>query len=172
MGKKSRKKKLAATKSGVNKTTDQVIQPSTQRKTRKKKGKGNSQMTMAIFLSLIAFLIYANTLKNGFAFDDILVVQNNSHVQSGISGIPDILGTNLVAGNNHGTSTMYRPFTLLMFAIEWAIAPNKPFIHHFFNCLFYALTAILVFFFLCRIFVNKPLLIPFLGTLLFVVHPV
>ena len=130
------------------------------------------KLQLSFFLGILAFILYANTLKNDFAFDDQLVITRNTQVQQGFQEIPEIMKSNFVAGYLNSSSQMYRPFTISMFAIEWSLAPNDPFIGHFMNCLFYALTAMVLFFVMCRIFVNRPLLIPFLATLLFVVHPI
>src|SRR5688572_3773994 len=130
------------------------------------------KLQLSFFLGILAFILYANTLKNDFAYDDQLVITRNTQVQQGIQGIPEIMRSNFVAGYLNSRSQMYRPFTISMFAIEWSLAPNDPRIGHFMNCLFYALTALVLFLVMCRIFVNRHLLIPFLATLLFVVHPI
>jgi tetratricopeptide (TPR) repeat protein len=93
-------------------------------------------------------------------------------VQQGITALPEILKTNYVHGYHNATSTMYRPFTSSMFAIEWSLSPNNPFIGHFINCLFFAFTAVVLFLLLGRMFKKQHPAIPFLVTLLFIVHPI
>ena len=59
-----------------------------------------------------------------------------------------------------------------MFAVEWAIAPEQPWLGHFMNVLLYALTAIVLFSLMSVLLKNLHPFIPILVTLLWVFHPV
>jgi protein O-mannosyl-transferase len=170
MGKKGRKK-ITRTEPRKN-APDSNLKNAPAPKIKRPPTNKRLKLQLAFFLGILAFILYANTLKHEYAFDDQLVITRNTQVQQGLQGIPEIMKSNFVAGYQGNRSQMYRPFTISMFAIEWSVAPNNSLIGHFMNCLFYALTAMVLFLVMCRIFVNRPLLIPFLATLLFVVHPI
>lgn len=124
------------------------------------------------FLVFAAFVLYANTLGHGFVLDDIAVVEKNTFVQQGFGGIDDILTTYYWEGYWSSNAGLYRPLSLIMFAIEWAISPDNPLIHHFVNVLLYALSIGVLFRLLCRIFEGTTLWIAFFITLLFAIHPI
>ena len=104
----------------------------------------------ALLLFAFAFVLYGNTLGHDFAVDDAIVITDNSLVQRGVTGIPDLFAydtfygffedeskANLVAGGR------YRPLTLAMFAVEQSVSPG-PFIGHLFNVLWYGALLVLV----------------------------
>ena len=76
-----------------------------------------------LLLLALAGILYLNTLSNGYALDDKIVISNNQFTQQGFGGIIDHLtnesfvgffGTQkeLVAG------ARYRPLSLITFSIE------------------------------------------------------
>ena len=75
---------------------------------------------LALALGLIAMIIYANTLSNGYALDDYTVIKENTIVVKGISAIPEILSTPYHYGYIPSSNDLYRPLALVMFAIEIA----------------------------------------------------
>ncbi|HXH18908.1 MAG TPA: tetratricopeptide repeat protein, partial [Chitinophagales bacterium] len=136
-------------------------------------GHGSKQrLVLGLTLSLIAFLLYANTLGHEFVLDDSNAVTENHIVKQGIKGIPELLKTDYRAGYWTAKGTLYRPLSLVMFAVEWELFPNNPFPGHLLNVLLYALTAYLLFMLLCRLLPSVSMLLPFLVTLLFIAHPV
>ena len=75
-----------------------------------------------IILVLLAVGLNINTLFHEYALDDIVVMTENRFVEKGIKGIPDILTSDYVNGystqENILTGARYRPFSLLIFALE------------------------------------------------------
>ncbi|MEI7661043.1 MAG: tetratricopeptide repeat protein [Bacteroidota bacterium] len=126
----------------------------------------------ALILFLLAFALYANTIPNKYVLDDSSVMGNNFVVKRGIEGIPMILQTPYRYGFRLLSDNLYRPFSLIMFAIEWQIAPETPALGHFINILFYALTCSLLFFILRKIVPDKGSLLPLLVSLLWLFHPI
>ncbi len=122
-------------------------------------------------LSIAAFLLFAPTIGHGFVLDDIAVIENNRFVQEGLGGIPDLFSTFYWKGFWDANAGLYRPLSMIMFAIEWAISPNNPAIHHFINVLLYALTVGLLFKLLLKILPNYSVWVSFAITLIFAVHP-
>src|SRR4030095_9655503 len=140
-------------------------------KTRLMKNKGGlPDGVIALLLSVFGFLLYANTLGHGFVMDDNLALSVNPNVIRGIAGIGDIF-TQPYREQCFG-GCLYRPFTLAMFAIEWAIAPKSPFIGHLMNAIWYAATAGVLFLTLHQLVPNRNILLPLIASILFTAHPI
>jgi hypothetical protein len=125
-------------------------------------------------LFALAFLLYVLTFGHGFVLDDPMSVELNQYVQKGISGIPDILTSNYRAGVEGANSSgqVYRPLSLIMFAIEHDLAPNSTFLLHFINVLLYAFSAVAVWLLYRALLPNASYLLPFAAAVLFVAHPI
>jgi tetratricopeptide (TPR) repeat protein len=134
-------------------------------------------------IGILGFLLYANTLFHDFTIDDAIVITDNMFTTKGISGIPGILQydtfygffkeagkANLVAGGR------YRPFTLVMFAMEYQLFGNTPFFGHLINVCLYILTGIVLYKLLklfFRDYANEQSdLLALLTAILFVAHPI
>lgn len=150
--------------------------PKTQKQTDKHRPRLNDQSPkikswwISIGLFLLACMAYFNTLNHGFVLDDPLAIQLNSNVTLGLKGIGDIIIGSYREANFGGQ--LYRPVSLIQFAVEWQIAPNNPAIHHFFNIFWYACTVVLVFIVSKRWLSAAPVLIPLIIAALFAVHPI
>lgn len=139
-----------------------------------------------LIIGLIAFLLYANTLGHDYTQDDAIVIYDNMYTQDGISGIPGILTKDTFFGffKEAGKEKLvsggrYRPFTLIMFAVEWQIFGKNPFIGHLVNILLYAFLCIMIYKTLTILFLGykskidaKALTFVFLATLLYTCHPI
>ena len=125
----------------------------------------------AIVCFFFAFLLYANTLNHSYVLDDGGLISDNWVVTKGVQGIPIILKTTYWYGSNIVLNT-YRPLTLVMFAIEWQLSPNNPFLGHFINVLFYAISCLLLFIVLKKYLSSVHIVIPLAITLLFAAHPI
>ncbi|MBT8218876.1 MAG: tetratricopeptide repeat protein [Bacteroidia bacterium] len=134
-------------------------------------------------LFILGFLLYANTLTHDYVMDDAIVITDNMYTQEGFSGIPGILTKDTFFGffKEEGKANLvqggrYRPFTLIMFALEQAIFGDTPFIGHLINVLLYAFTGVLLYIILLRLMASQKTqvmkyLLPLLASLLFVTHP-
>lgn len=131
----------------------------------------NQQFVWGIILFLFTFLLYSNTLNHKFVLDDFGALADNWVVKKGLDGIPIILKTSYRFGINMLSDNLYRPLSQVMFAIEWQISPKNPFIHHFINVFFYALSIMLLFVVLKKFFSKINPLIPLMIALLYAVHP-
>ncbi len=129
-------------------------------------------LLLGLFLTALAFLLYANTLHHGFALDDSSAITDNWVVKKGTESLDLIFTEHYRYGYWNSKAVLYRPLSLFMFALEWEVSPDNPSIHHWVNVVLYALTAALLFSTLLRIFSAYSLLLPFAVTLLFIVHPV
>ena len=76
---------------------------------------------VSLLLFVLSFLLYGNTIKNSYAFDDNYVAvtnsehPNNPRIEKGIKGIVEIFKTHYV--EIEGQSFEYRPLVLTSFAI-------------------------------------------------------
>ena len=145
-----------------------------------------------IFLFVFAVVLYANTLNHEFAFDDSVVITGNKYTRQGFEGIKTLATKDLFYGI-YGNSLdleggRWRPFTLVMFAIEYRFFGDNASPYHFINVLLYGITAIVLFMTLMQMFASPlvPLssgrgdkrgeasgvLLAFITTLLFIAHPI
>jgi len=95
-----------------------------------------------IFLAVAA---YANSIGNGFAYDDNGILPSNPVVTSG-----DLTGavTRPWWPLHVEGAGLYRPVTSLSFALEWPLWKGSPLGYHILNVLFHGLVSLLVFGFL------------------------
>ncbi len=128
-------------------------------------------MSYALVLVLLGFILYANTIGHGFALDDFSVIADNWLIQQGFSGIPTILSTSYRHGYIIDLQNLYRPLSLVMFAIEWELLSNTPWFHHLINVLIYAAIGGGLLLTLSRIMHQYHFLLPLLTTIFFIAHP-
>lgn len=133
----------------------------------------------ALFLFLVGFVFYANSISNEYALDDGLVIKENTWVQQGVKGIGKILSHGELdffyeqqGVGEQFAGGRYRPLSIVSFAIEHSLFGEDPHIRHLINVLVYCLTLVLMLALLRRyVFPDQPD-IAFLATLLFTIHPV
>ncbi|HQV00463.1 MAG TPA: LytTR family DNA-binding domain-containing protein [Bacteroidia bacterium] len=96
-----------------------------------------SKNLLSIVLVLVVAVFYGNTLRNEFALDDLIVLTGNKFTQQGFAGIPDLLTHDAFVGAYGEALNLsggrYRPFSMVMFAIEKEIFGYTPVVFHFFN---------------------------------------
>lgn len=133
----------------------------------------------AVFLFLLAVLLYINTLGFNYNLDDGVVITGNKFTQQGFSGIKTLLSHDLYfayAGEQQNfEGGRYRPLTLVIFAIEYQFFGLTPFIGHLVNVITYAFTCVFIFYLLQKLMRNIKnntlFSIPFIAMILFVAHP-
>lgn len=115
-------------------------------------------------LAALAAIIYANTLWNQFTLDDGLYIAGNPQVTR-------FSWRGLLAP--HRFTNVFRPFSFLTFAFNWALSPN-PFGFHLFNLLLHAAVTLLLYFLLCALLEEtaQGRTIAFVAAALFAVHPI
>lgn len=119
----------------------------------------------------LAFLLYANTFGHAYALDDRAVMFQNKFVQQGFGGFPEIMTTFYWNGFWEANAGLYRPMSLLVFAMEWAVNDNAPGLYHFVNVVLYALTCVLVYKLLRRMLKEYSKILALVATVLFIVMP-
>jgi tetratricopeptide (TPR) repeat protein len=122
---------------------------------------------LVAFIALVAIAVYINSLSNGFAYDDVYIIQNNSRVHD-LSAWRNIwlkpywpfMGTDL---------GIYRPFAIFIYAVQWAISGGEAWFFHLVNIAMHAVATVLAFYLLERLTARVPALV---GALIFAVHPI
>jgi len=135
---------------------------------------GKSLWWVGIAVALLGFCLYANTLSHDYCYDDSSAIINNYLVKGGIKNIGIFFSTEYRSGYQvrRQAGPLYRPLTLSAFALMWQLAPNKPGLYHFINVLLYGLTGWLLWMTWRRILRSYTPVLPALGVLLFMAHPV
>jgi len=127
---------------------------------------------LAILLAIISFLVYANTLQNGYVMDDATVITRNTIVTKGVAGIPELLVTSRLKGFAlTDNEESYRPIPLIMYAIEYQVFGANATEGHLFNIVSFICCVLSLFFFLNKL-LNDKIRIAFIASLLFAIHPI
>jgi Flp pilus assembly protein TadD len=129
------------------------------------------ELWMMIILGVFALALYANTLGHRFAFDDVVVVQGNKFTQQGFAGIPKMLSTFYWAGYWDYNTGLYRPLSLIGFAMQWQFFRDVPGWYHVVSVLLYVITILLLFSTLRRLLSNYSAMVAFVASLIFAAHP-
>jgi tetratricopeptide (TPR) repeat protein len=127
---------------------------------------------LSLLLFVLSFLLYANSLTNGFVLDDEDLILNNSLVSKGTQSIPEILATPYRFGTLKTDNDLYRPLSLVMFATEYEFSGGKPMLSHVINVFLFSVCVVLLFYFLVAFFEGQKTNLAFLATLFFVLHPI
>jgi tetratricopeptide (TPR) repeat protein len=127
-----------------------------------------------------AILLYADTLDLKYTLDDSLMITGNTFTQKGVKGIKEIFTNDAFVGflgkNNLLPGGRYRPLSQVMFAVEKQLFGFNPFVGHLINVLLYALTCMLLYIILRKLFTSYTsniwfLSLAFVSALLFTAHP-
>lgn len=119
----------------------------------------------AFLAAVIALAVYANAPANGFAYDDVAVIQQDSVVHS-LGSIPQLFARTYWRDT---TLALYRPLTTATFAVDWVISDGSAAWFHGANMLWHALATALATLLIAALFGNVAALA---GGVLFAVHPV
>lgn len=117
-------------------------------------------------VTLAAVVASAASLRNGFALDDVLLIETDALVHS--LEAPWRLLT-AAYWRLPPADTLWRPFGLLSFAIQWVAGGGAPFVFHAVSVLLYVGVALLALALLREIFPARAALA---SALVFAVHPV
>lgn len=127
---------------------------------------GSGRRIALLIVATSAVLVYLNSLWNGFAYDDVWIILRNNRVHQ----LGDLRAIWLTPywpsfGSELG---LYRPVTIFMFALEWAIGGGLPWFFHLCNVLLHAGASVLVFMMIERLFSRRAAIA---GGLIFALHP-
>lgn len=120
---------------------------------------------MPLGVGLLALAVYANALRNGYALDDEAIILRNRVVH----GLGDLRGV-LLGPYWTDTGELYRPVTLLTFALGWAVHGPSTVAMHAWNVGVHAACSALVAVLVLRLGGGRTAAA--LAGALFAVHPV
>ena len=117
---------------------------------------------------MVAFLVYANTLRNDFIWDDEYLILNNSQIKS-FKHLPNVFKTYVGYGSEN-INNFYRPIQEISNMVDYSLWGMKPFGFHLTNVTLHALVSVLVCVFI--FFITGDILAAGTGALFWAVHPV
>ncbi|HIJ96082.1 MAG TPA: hypothetical protein HPP94_10200 [Desulfuromonadales bacterium] len=126
----------------------------------------NNEFLFGLLVAAIAFLVYANSLGNGFTLDDDSVILNNPVLKGNFLSLFSSIDT---TGETQ-LLPFYRPFTYLTFMIEWHLHGFNPFFVRLANVLLHSANTFLVYR-LARSLNKENIYVALLAGILFAVHP-
>lgn len=129
-------------------------------------GRVRRERFFGLAVAVVAVLAYANSLVNGFVWDDVNIIVNNPSLRD--SAIALFRGID--TARDLELTPYYRPLTLLTFLVEERLHGLLPFPMHLVNILLHAANAVLVHRVARSVSGNDR--IALLAGLLFAVHPI
>lgn len=122
--------------------------------------------TKAIYLIVaIGFIVYYNSLFNGFVFDDIGQIVTNQSVHS-ITSVSDIFFNNMRA---QLVNEYYKPLLFIFYAVLYTFFQENAFFYHFTQLSFHIANSILLFLIFKRFLKQW---VAFFLALFFLIHPI
>ena len=129
---------------------------------------GQRRVQSLAFLTVAALAVLASLsgLQNGFALDDVHIIVENNRVHA-LSHAWQFFGQTYWPPDEG--ASLYRPFTILAFSVQWALGHGSAFPFHLTNVLLIAIVSVALF----RLaLLLMPLPAAFVAAALFAVHPV
>ncbi|MDB4908955.1 MAG: hypothetical protein JWO05_3739 [Gemmatimonadetes bacterium] len=97
---------------------------------------------LALSIAVLALLSSFTSLRNGFTYDDIYIIQQNPKLHA-LGGWWRLFGQTYWTEAYGGDG--YRPMTMLFFTLEWAAGKGAPLVFHIANVLMYVALSVSVF---------------------------
>ncbi|KDO24296.1 hypothetical protein SPRG_09933 [Saprolegnia parasitica CBS 223.65] len=129
-------------------------------------------MAAAMLVGAVAWATFANSIGNGFAWDDRGAILTNADVHSDVTPLSNLLWHDFWGGDMHSpiSHKSFRPLTVLSFRCNYAISGLTPWSFHATNVALHAIASMLVVVVGQRL--QRSSRVPVLGGLLFAVHPI
>jgi len=129
----------------------------------------SKDFSVFLFLFCTVFLVYGNILFGDFVFDDNIFIENNTHIRE-LSKVETIYSNSTTAGSGLSGDNFYRPNQQFIYAVLYNTVGLNPSFFHLVPLIFHVLNAFLVFLLFYRLGISREA--SFLGSLLFVLHPI
>ena len=127
------------------------------------------KLKAALLIFFATLIVYSNSLGGEFAWDDEYFVVKNSRIRT-LDGIASFFTNPSTAAFGGLAKDIYRPITVLSYALNYRFSGLDAFGYHLINVLIHSFNAILLFLLLYYLF--NDLSIAFFASLLFACHPV
>lgn len=134
-----------------------------------------SHLNSILIVIMAACAVYANTLRNGFVYDDLLTVIGNAFIKDA-ANLPSLFDRYSYFTLSGETS--YRPVVTFTYFLDYSLFGLKAWGYHLTNILLHALNSVLLYIFLSLLKRKADArgreaeASPFLLSLLFAAHPV
>jgi hypothetical protein len=115
---------------------------------------------------LLSVVVVGSAVTNGFALDDVHIIFENARVHS-LSSFWELFGQTYWPPKEG--ASLYRPLTMLAFALQWTTGNGSPIAFHIFSSILYAGTCA-AFYTLARELASRR--VALIAALFFAVHPV
>jgi len=122
---------------------------------------------LALVIAALALVASANSIANGFAYDDVYLILKNAKRMHSLAGWWREFAHTYWPEESGGDG--YRPLTIIAYRLEWALGGGAPWVFHATNVVLHVATAIAVFWLACGLL---PLAAAWVGAALYAVHPV
>jgi tetratricopeptide (TPR) repeat protein len=124
----------------------------------------------AVFAFLLGAVVYGNTLGADFTLDDVPIIQENTVIRD-LGKWREYFTTNYWGESaKYNDKSLYRPLTILSYALNYAVHGNEPKGYHAVNIVLHAVASALLVLMLAAMFGN--ILAAALAGILFAVHPI
>ncbi len=133
----------------------------------------NNNKLYFLIIGITGFFVFFNSLLNGFVFDDLWQIQNNTKIHS-LQNIPSIF-VGSTFGYFKGEEPQanlyyyYKPLMSVSFALIYSLFGATPFYFHLAQVLLHILNATLIFLLFSRFFQKK---LSLFLSLIFLIHPI
>lgn len=127
---------------------------------------------VGLLAAALGFLLYVNTFGHVYCLDDYSVIKENWVTKGGLKNIGLMFSTEYRYGAWNSPGSLYRPFSLLIFSLQWQLSPDNPMVGHVMNAILYGLSGWLLWATWRRILVGYHPVLPALAVLFFIAHPV
>lgn len=121
-----------------------------------------------LMIFIVAFAVYANTLKSDFIWDDEYLILNNSQIKS-FSHLPNVFKTYVGFGSEN-INNFYRPVQEISDMVDYFLWGLVPFGFHLTNVILHSLVSLMVCVFL--FFISGSFIAAAFAALIYAVHPV
>ena len=105
---------------------------------------GRSPAWAYLLIAGVGVLVYLNSLPNGFAYDDIVIIRDNPTVHD-LSNQARIWLTPYWPGPEAWVRGLYRPLTTFLFAVQWWLGGGSPLPFHVFSLVLHVAASVLVY---------------------------
>src|SRR3989338_818867 len=121
-----------------------------------------------VFVCAVLFA-YGNILFGDFVFDDNIFIENNAQIRSP-SNVEEIYSSSTTAGSGLLNDNFYRPNQQLIYTLLYTFFGFSPSFFHLAPLLFHIFNGFLIFLLFSRLGISRRA--SFLGSLLFLLHPI
>ncbi|MFC1807328.1 tetratricopeptide repeat protein [Candidatus Omnitrophota bacterium] len=125
-------------------------------------------IVLMLVVIIAGSLVYINSLKGEFIWDDHYLVAQNLFLRD-ISSLPKIFTEGIIAGAGK-VSFSYRPMQIVTYMVDYSIARNSVLVYHISNLVFHLVVGCLIFWLVDALFDKR--ILSFMTSLLFIVHPI